>query len=86
MGNDKEALNKWAGERKKELDSGKVEEVMAAIRGLEPTTDDGKAIKEREIGYFEKNKERMRYDRFIALRTCIRGNRWEDFREYKMAD
>lgn len=124
MGNDKERLNRWAGERKKELDNGKVEEVMAAIRGLEPTTDDGKAIKEREIGYFEKNKERMRYDRFrerglfigsgvleagcrsvigqrlkqsgmhwtvkgansiIALRTCIRSNRWEDFWEYKMA-
>jgi len=64
MGNDREALSLWAGERKKELDNGKVEEVMAAIRGLEPTTDDGKAIKEREIGYFEKNKERMRYDRF----------------------
>lgn len=64
MGNDKERLNRWAGERKKELDSGKVEEVMAAIRGLESTTEEGEAIKERESGYFEKNKERMRYDRF----------------------
>lgn len=64
MGNDKEALAKWAGERKKELDDGRVEEVIAAIRLLEPTTEEGKLIKEREIGYFEKNMERMRYNRF----------------------
>ncbi len=64
MGNDREALKRWTGERKKELDGGRVEEVIEAIKGLEPTTEDGKAIKEREIGYFEKNIERMRYNRF----------------------
>lgn len=64
LGKDKETLNSWTKERKKDLDNGKVEEVIAAIMELVPTTEDEKAVQEREIGYFEKNKERMRYDKF----------------------
>ena len=60
----KEALKAWAEDRKRELDNGKVEEVVAAIGGLPAITEEEKAAKEREIGYFEKNKERMRYDEF----------------------
>lgn len=61
---DKEALRAWTGDRKKELDNGKVEEVIAAIKDLPAMTEEEKAVKERESGYFEKNKERMRYDQF----------------------
>lgn len=64
IGNGKEALKTWAGGRKKELDNGKVEEVIAAIKDLPAITEEEKTAKEREIGYFEKNKERMRYGKF----------------------
>jgi hypothetical protein len=64
IGNDKEALKTWTGDRKKELDSGKVEEVIVAIKDLAAITQEEQATKEREIGYFEKNKERMRYGKF----------------------
>ena len=61
---DKEALQAWGGDRKRELDNGKVEEVITAIKDLPAMTEEEKAVKERESGYFEKNKERMRYDQF----------------------
>ena len=60
-GHDKEKMNQWAKKRHDELDSGKVEEVIKAIRELLPSTDYEKDICEREINYFEKNKERMHY-------------------------
>ena len=41
-----------------------MEEVIAAIKDLPAMTEEEKAVKERESGYFEKNKERMRYDQF----------------------
>ena len=63
-GDDKEKMNQWAKKRHDELDSGKVEEVIKAIRELLPSTDYEKDICEREINYFEKNKERMRYAEF----------------------
>ena len=63
-GDDKEKMNQWAKKRHDELDSGKVEEVIKAIRRLLPSTDYEKDICEREINYFEKNKERMRYAEF----------------------
>ena len=63
-GDDKEKMNQWAKKRHDELDSGKVEEVVKAIGRLSPSTDYEKDICEREINYFEKNKERMRYAEF----------------------
>src|SRR3990167_6873663 len=63
-GNDKEKMNRWAKKRHDELDNGKVEDVIKAIGRLSPSTDYEKDICEREINYFEKNKERMRYAEF----------------------
>ncbi|MEK7870292.1 MAG: ISKra4 family transposase, partial [Nitrospirota bacterium] len=50
--------------RREELDAGKVEDVIAAIKALAISTEKAKEVYEREIGYFEKNKNRMRYDEF----------------------
>lgn len=63
-GNDKEKMNRWAKKRHDELDKGKVEDVIKAIRKLSPSTDYEKDICEKEVNYFEKNKDRMRYAEF----------------------
>jgi len=64
FGQHKDKLHQWTEERRKELDDGKVEEVIDAIRHCSSLPGCDKAICEREIGYFEKNKERMRYADF----------------------
>ena len=61
---DKGRIKSWTDKRRKELDQGKVEEVIEAIRQLSPSTEDGKEVFEREVGYFEKNKDRMSYNDF----------------------
>ncbi len=57
-------LKDWTEIRRKELDSGNVEAVIKAIKKLKPSTEYEKELCEKESGYFEKNKERMRYDDF----------------------
>jgi hypothetical protein len=60
----KDEQNKWAEDRRLELNCGNVEEVIKAIEALESVTGYDKELCEREIGYFDKNKERMRYADF----------------------
>ncbi len=62
--NDKKKTKTWTDKRRKELDSGNVEKVIAAMKRLSPTTDEEKEEIEKQISYFEKNKERMRYKKF----------------------
>jgi hypothetical protein len=64
--NDKKKMNHWAEKRKGELDNGNIEDVIKAIRRLLPSIEYEyeREICEREIGYFERNKDRMRYDDF----------------------
>jgi hypothetical protein len=62
--NDREKIKQWTDKRRKELDDGKVEEVIKAIKQQTPSAGHEKEICEKEIGYFEKNKHRMRYDDF----------------------
>jgi len=64
FGLDREALSHWTEKRRKELDRGKVEKVMEAIGNLCPCTKEQEEILEGERAYFEKNKERMRYEDF----------------------
>lgn len=64
FGKDELKMNGWAERRNGELDAGKVEDVIAAIKELSADTEKEKEVYERESGYFEKNKERMRYDKF----------------------
>ena len=64
FGQNKDKLYQWTEERRKELDDGKPEEVIDAINRCSSLPGYDKAICEREIGYFEKNKERMRYADF----------------------
>ena len=62
--NDKKKIKTWTDKRRKELDSGNVENVIAAMKRLSPTTDEEKEEIEKQISYFEKNKKRMRYKKF----------------------
>jgi len=64
FGCDRGKIGFWAEKRRKELDRGEVEQIIEAIRQLSPVTEEGEALLEREIGYFDKNKERMRYSDF----------------------
>ncbi len=64
LGQNKEKQYKWAEDRRKELDDGHVEEVIEAIKILSRLPGQDKEICEREIGYFEKNRDRMRYADF----------------------
>jgi len=62
--NDKKKLKSWTDKRRKELDSGNVEKVIAAMKRLSSATDEQQEEIESQIGYFEKNKDRMRYKKF----------------------
>jgi len=64
FGCDKETIKTWTDERRSELNQGNVEQVIEAIKNLLSFTKDGKELLEREIGYFKKNKEQMRYNEF----------------------
>ena len=64
FGHDKEKINAWTDKRRKELNQGEVEQVIEAIKELSPSTEQEKDVLEKEIGYFENNKNRMRYNEF----------------------
>lgn len=64
FGQNKDKLHQWTEDRRRELDDGRVEDVINAIKQCSPIPGCDKSICEREIGYFEKNKERMRYADF----------------------
>ena len=64
FGQNKDKLHQWTGERRRELDDGRVEDVIDAIHSCSSLPGCDKAICDREIGYFEKNKRRMRYADF----------------------
>ena len=64
LGSDQAISDSWADQRRKELDQGRVEAVIEAIKCLRPRRKEQKEICEKEISYFEKNKARMRYDHF----------------------
>jgi hypothetical protein len=64
FGCDKEKISSWTENRRKELEQGEVEQVIEAIKQLSPSSVDEKEFLEKEVGYFEKNKNRMRYNDF----------------------
>ena len=64
FGQDRDKLHKWTEDRRKELDDGKVEDVIHAINQCSSLAGCDKTICERESGYFERNKKRMRYADF----------------------
>jgi hypothetical protein len=64
FGQNKEKLDHWTEKRRSELDEGRVEDVVDAIKLLTSLPGCDKEVCEREIGYFKKNTKRMRYADF----------------------
>jgi hypothetical protein len=64
FGQNNAKLHQWTEERRIELDDGRVEEVIHAINQCSSLPGYNKVICDREIGYFTKNKDRMRYADF----------------------
>lgn len=62
--NDKDKIKTWTAERRNELNTGDVEKVISAIKKLLGKNNEQNEEIERQIGYFENNKERMRYKTF----------------------
>jgi len=56
----------WADRRKKELDTGKFQALLTAIRRQVPHSEDAR----RCLHYFQTNRERMRYPEFHAQGLC----------------
>ncbi len=73
FGQDKEKLRQWTEARKQELDEGRPEDVIAAIIHCSSLSGSDPALCEKEAGYFERNKERMRYADF-RLRGLFVGS------------
>jgi len=64
FGKDEKKRQWWAEKLRIELDDGKVEKVIESIKQLVPSTDEQRDVCKREIGYYENNKHRMRYDQY----------------------
>jgi hypothetical protein len=62
--NDKDKIKTWTAERSNELNAGHVEKVIFAIKKLLGKNNEQNEEIERQVGYFENNKERMRYKIF----------------------
>jgi hypothetical protein len=57
---------KWLERRKKDLLEGRFDRMMRSIRAWRPKDPDHEKTKRGNIGYFIRNRKRMRYDQFRA--------------------
>ena len=57
----------WARKRREELDEGRVDEVIAALRGHAGTCEETR----KNAEYFSNNRERMNYPKFRAMGLCV---------------
>ena len=64
-------LNRYKDRCWDELDEGNIEALTQKARSFLPTDDNAGKDARREIGYFEKNKERMRYGHYKAQGLAI---------------
>ena len=66
-GSGSEFGERWAKQRREELDEGRVDEVIAALRGHAETCEEAR----KDAEYFSTNRERMDYPRFRAMGLCV---------------
>lgn len=57
---------KWLEDRCGDFLEGRHETVMRSIRAWKPVEEHGVSIKHSNLGYFKRNRERMRYDEYQA--------------------
>ena len=66
-GSGSEIGERWARKRREELDEGRVDEVIAALRSHGETCEEAR----KNAEYFSNNRERMNYPRFRAMGLCV---------------
>ena len=66
-GNASEIGERWARKRREELDEGRVDEVIAALRSHAATCEEAR----KNAEYFSNNRERMNYPKFRAMGLCV---------------
>ena len=66
-GHGSEVGERWARKRREELDEGRVEEVLAALRSFSATCEEAR----RNVEYFSTNRERMNYPKFRTMGLCV---------------
>ena len=62
-----EVGEQWAKRRREELDEGRVDEVIAALRRHAGTCEEAR----KDAEYFSNNRERMSYPTFRAMGLCV---------------
>lgn len=63
---DEKARKRWIAIRLKQLDQGKIESLVKALRPISPATEELARIVRNAIDYFTRNAQRMRYPQFRA--------------------
>ena len=66
-GSASEIGERWARMRREELDEGRVDEVIAALRSHAGTCEEAR----KNAEYFSNNRERMNYPTFRAMGLCV---------------
>ena len=66
-GSASEVGERWARKRREELDEGRVDDVVAALRSHAGTCEEAR----KDVEYFSRNRERMNYPRFRAMGLCV---------------
>ena len=66
-GHSSEIGERWARKRREELDEGRVDEVIAAVRSHAETCEEAR----KNAEYFSSNRERMNYPKFQAMGLCV---------------
>lgn len=57
-------MRRWTDSRIEQLDMGEIEDLVSSLRRLRPAADSAREQLRIEIGYFEGNADRMRYEQF----------------------
>ena len=66
-GSASEIGERWARKRREELDEGRVDDVVAALRSHAGTCEEAR----KNAEYFSTNRERMNYPKFRAMGLCV---------------
>ena len=59
--------DQWGKQRRDELDQGRIDDILAALRGHAETCDDARKC----VDYIDNNRDRMRYPEFRAMGLCV---------------
>ena len=62
-----EVGERWAKQRREELDAGRVDDVIGALRSHAESCEEAR----RDVEYFSNNRERMSYPTFRAMGLCV---------------